>query len=202
MSTPWVVAFAALCVLVGALGVIALGLLRQALPLIEQSHVLIERIGSRLRRFGLPAGMVVPAFAAETLDGEIFTDRELRGRMNAVLFVGSSCPACSRIFSDLAGGHVPDLAAGLIVVIDEGDARDLSAVSDVGATVLIQRRGSIATVFESDRIPHLFVLDENAAVCVTGSAGGWDDVAELIAAAQKGGEAAEIPAAAMATSQE
>jgi hypothetical protein len=206
MSTPWVVAFAALCILVVTLGVIVLGLLRQALPLIEQSHVLIERIGSRLRRFGLPAGMVVPAFTAETIEGEIFTDRELRGRMNALLFVGSSCPACSRIYRDLADGHIPHFPAGLVVIVDEADAQDLSAASDNGVTVLTQRRGSIATIFESDRIPHLFVLDENAAVRLTGSAAGWDDVADLVAAAQKGGgpseiPAVEIPAAAMASSE-
>lgn len=201
MSTPWIVAFAALCILVVTLGVIVLGLLRQALPAIEQSHVLIERIGSRLRRFGLPAGMVVPAFTAETIEGEIFTDQELRGRMNALLFIGSSCPTCSRIYRDLVDGHVPHLPAGLVVIVDETDAQDLSAASGNGVTVLTQRRGSVAAVFESDRIPHLFVLDENAAVCLTGSAAGWDDVADLIAAAQKGGGPPEIPTVAMASSE-
>lgn len=205
MSTPWAVAFAALCVLVGALGVIVLGLLRQALPLIEQSHVLIERIGSRLRRFGLPAGMIVPAFTAETIDGEIFTDLELRGRMNAVLFIGSRCPACSRIYYDLVAGNVPDFAAGLVVVVDEADSHELSGASDVGATVLVQRQGSVAAIFESDRIPHVFVIDENGAVRITGSAADWTEMAELVAAAasqEEGGGATEIPAVAMATSQE
>jgi len=183
---------------------IVLGLLRQALPLIEQSHVLMERIGSRLRRFGLPAGRVVPAFTAETIDGEIYTDRELRGQVNAVLFVGSKCPACSRLYSDLVSGTFPHFAAGLVVVVDETDAPDIAPASDAGATVLVQRQGSIATIFESDRIPHLFVIDENGAVRMTGSAADWPDVAELIAAAShgRGGEVEDIPAVAMATSQE
>lgn len=204
MSTPWAVAFAALCVLVGALAVIVLGLLRQVLPLIEQSHVLIDRIGSRLRRFGLPAGMVVPAFTAETIDGEIFTERELRGQVHTVLFVGSRCPACSRIYSDLVTGSVPPFASGLVVVVDEDDAHDLSSASDAGATVLVQRQGSIAAIFESDRIPHVFVIDEHGAVRMTGSAADWRDMTELLAASapeEKGGEAAETPVVAMATSQ-
>lgn len=200
MSTPWIVAYAALCVLVLALGVAVLGLLRLVVPQLEQAQSLTERVRTRLRRFGLPAGVVVPAFSAETVEAQLFSDRDLRGRTTALLFLSSTCSACSSLFGDLSRGAVPELDAALVVIVDEDDARELIPASDAGATVLVQHRASLATVFESDRIPHLFVLDEDAAVRVTGSASNWRDVAEFVSAAKKGGEKAAIPTAAMATS--
>lgn len=192
MSTPWTIAFAALSVLVLALGVIVLGVVRLALPQIEQSQTLIKGVASRLRRFGLPAGMAVPAFTAETVGGDVFTERDLLGQPTAILFLGSSCPACSRLFKDLAAGDAPDLRGKLVVIAEEDDARQLAPAIEAGVIVLIQRRASLATVFESDRIPHVFVLDREAAVVRTGSASTWRDVAELAGSAAEGGDRTNI----------
>lgn len=201
MSTPWIVAFAVLCVLVLSLGVIVLGLLRLALPQIEQSQTLMKGVANRLRRFGLPAGMAVPAFTAETVDGDVFTERDLLRRRSAILFLSSSCPACSRLFQDLAVGVVPDLPTSLVVIAEEDDARQLALATEVGVTVLVQRRASIATVFESDRIPHLFVLDREAAVVRTGSASTWSDVMQLVEGAAEGGDTTNTAGIPIAASQ-
>jgi hypothetical protein len=200
MTTAWIVAFATLCILVLALGVIVLGLLRQALPLIEQSQALIDGVRTRMRRFGLPAGMIVPAFTAETISGATLTDRDLGGRATAILFLSRTCPSCEQMFRDLAAGHVPDLGVSLVAVVDEQNAVELSAAEDAGVPVISQRRGSISAVFESDRVPHCFVLDEDAVVRATGSPGSWTDVLDLVSAAGKGGDTADHSTVAFAAS--
>lgn len=188
MTTPWIAAFIVLAAFAALLGLLVLGLLRQAVPLIEQAQIALKAVQTRLATNGLPVGMEVPAFRGQTLSGALFTERDLRGVRSVVLFVSSGCHGCAHLISDLAVGHVPELDARLIVVADESEIAQIASAELAGVTILAQRNRSIADVFESNRTPHAFAIDGHAIVRAAGSPNDWRAVRALLAAGAKGGE--------------
>lgn len=188
MTTPWIAAFSALAVFALLVGLVVLGVMRQVMPLIDQAESALTQALGRLRLYGLPEGAAAPGFTAETAMGDVFTERDLYGRESVVIFVTSSCAACARLLQDLetAEGRRADIR--LVAIVDQNDLDALRAAQAGGATVLVQRRGSMSRLFESDRTPHAYVLDEHAVIRASGTPDTWRAIEELVAATRKGGE--------------
>lgn len=198
MSVPWIAAFVALWVVVILLGFLVLGTLRRLAPLIERTEASLSEAAQIVPATGLPRGAMVPAFAAEELGGARFTHSELRGSRKVLLFLGSSCQACERFVHDLRQGSVPDLGARLVVVADDaGEARRFPAAN--GVTVLVQEDHSLTRLFESDRVPHAFIV-EDGRVLANGWPNDWEGLRNLLIEAQEGGDReSDVAAAAVAS---
>jgi peroxiredoxin len=192
----WIVAFAALWLLVVALGLLVLGTLRRLLPLIERAEGVLSAAESS--REGLRSGEMVPPFTAHEVGGSTITEADLEGRRSIVLFLSPSCRACEGMVGDLKEGTVPDLGASLLAISDDREQARAFEPSH-GITVLVQDGRSLADVFLSTVTPHAFVIDEERRVRASAIPSDWDSLRQLTDSATKGGSKTEIAAAAMTT---
>jgi hypothetical protein len=198
MSAPWIVAFIALWATVLVFGLIVLGTLRRLAPLIERAEASLAAAQERAAPRALPVGESVPTFLAETVDGATFTDADLREARTVVLFLGASCSACGHLVRDVELGQPPDLGSRLVIVSDRIDeARRFARSPDV--TVVFDLDRSLAEAFESEIVPHAFVV-ENGMVLASGRPNTWDGMRDLIGA-RKGGDHQPDIAAEVATSR-
>jgi AhpC/TSA family len=194
VTGPWIAAFVALSALVFVLTLLVLGTFRRITPLLERTEARLA--AAPARQSGLPQGTAVPPFVAADSTGQTFTDADLRGSRTLVLFLGSGCQACDRFVGDLRAGLAPDIGARLIVIAeDPAEACDLAAS---GVPVLVQEEHSLSRVFESDRIPHAFVLDEEATVIASSWPNDWEGLRNLLSETTKGGGRDQDVAAALA----
>lgn len=196
MTSAWIVAFVALTVLVVLLTVVVLGLLRRLGAVIEQAQSVLAASARRLMIGGLPPGSTVRPFAADDTRGSAFTELDLRGVTNVVLFLDDGCTACDRLVERLEAGHVPDVGAGLVVVSStfEGGQR---LASSVDVTVVVDSERSAARAFESVVSPQAFVVDEHGRVLANGTPTDWGDLVSIVAAAKRGDRVTDIPAASL-----
>jgi peroxiredoxin len=197
LNSAWIAAFAALAALVVLLGLVVLGTLRRITPLIERVEATIRETSEQAARAGLQPGSPVPAFAATEIGGHSFTDRDLRRSRTLLLFVGSSCAACDKLVSDLQSHRIPELEARLVIVAD--DAEEAPAFAAPSVTVLTQVDHSVAQSFESDRIPHAFVIDQGR-IIASGWPNDWNTLRQLLDNAEKGGDREPNKAAAVVAS--
>jgi hypothetical protein len=196
MSTPWIIAFATLWLLVIVLGLVVLGALRRLDFWFSEAQKALDAATAQLRSDGLQSGEIVGAFSATTVDGAPFARDDLLEEPSIVLFVSSDCAACALLLSGLERGDRPESSERFVVVTDNN--ADAERVSTAGAKVVIQQAASVAQAFKSHRTPHLFVLDGNGHVVANGSPNTWEDMADLVNASGKGGvthmhEAAAVP---------
>jgi peroxiredoxin len=186
VSGIWVVAFVALWMVVILLGLVQLGILRRVAPLVERAETTL-REAARATLRGLRPGEAVPDFTAGAFGGGTFTESDLRGSTTIVLFLNTGCQSCEVIAADIEAGRVPDLGVPLVVVADEPD--EAARFADGGQVqVVLQENGSLARVFESDRTPHAFVIDETGRVLVSGSPNNWDVMVSLLEGVERGGD--------------
>lgn len=199
MTTPWIVAFVALWMLVIVLGLLVLGTLRRLAPLIERAEESLSAAAAGMSPGGLPIGSTVPAFSVEEVGGSTFTHGHLEGSRTIVLFLSSSCRACERFVDDLENGRIPNLGVQLVVVSDDADqALTFSRASSV--TMLVQKDRSLSRVFESDATPQAFVVDEARRVLASGTPNDWERLRRLLAEAERGGgRELDVAAAAIAS---
>jgi hypothetical protein len=198
MSGPWIAAFVALWALVIVLAFLVLGTLRRMAPLLERTEARLAAATQRAEPSGLQPGAIVPAFEAEVFGGGRFTDADLHGARTILLFLGPSCQACERLVDDLDTGRVPELRARLVVVAHDAD--EAAGFAAGGVTALVQDDRSLARVFESDRVPHAFVIAEGGTVLASGSPNDWEGVQNLLRDSEKGGGRESDIAAAVGAS--
>lgn len=200
MSTPWIIAFAALWLLVIVLGLVVLGAFRRLEFWFSEAQKALDAATAQLRSDGLQTGEIVGAFSATTIDGARFGRADLLEEPSIVLFISSDCAACELLLSGLERGVLPDSSERFVVVTD--NHADAERVTSASATVVIQQAASVAQAFKSHRTPHVFVLDANGHVVANGSPNTWEDMADLVTASGKGGgvarmhEAAAVPSSA------
>jgi hypothetical protein len=193
----WLAAFVALWVLVTFIGLVVLGTLRRVTPLIEAAEAAATS-ATTASLGGLLVGSRVPAFTAETVDRQVFTEMRLETGRSGVLFLSRSCDACERLADDLARGEVPpDLGVPLIVVSDEAtSASEFSRSVDV--TVLVDERRVVADAFDVRIVPRAFVVGERRLVLAAGRPNDWDGLRSLISTAEGGDRLADLTTAAVA----
>jgi peroxiredoxin len=196
MTPPWIAAFLTLWVVVSLLALLMLGVLRRVTPVLEQAESRLADL--RAHPSGLHPGTTVPSFSVSTLNGGTFSNADLFGSTTIVLFLGSACPACERFVRDLRHGDVPDLGARLVAVAESAEEAEEFAAAR--ARVVIQEAQSLSLLFESDRFPHVFVVDAEARVVASGWPNDWEGVRALVPSVWEGGDrASEIAAAVIPT---
>lgn len=196
MTGPWIVAFAALWIVVVLLTLVVLGVLRRVIPILAQAEEALSRATEAGRHGGLRAGAQVPPFSVQTLSGATLNETDLRGSPSAVLFLGHTCKACEWLVADLNVGRIPQLGALLVVVSD--DARQAQAFRSAGDIAIVaEDGGALARAFESDRTPQAFVVGEDGRIRGSGTPNDWQDLQDLLSQHVKGGdELTQIEAAA------
>lgn len=199
MTGMWIFAFISLAAVVVLLAVVVLGLLRRLEPLMEQSQMLLSASARRLTIGGLPPGSTVRPFAAHDVRGAPFTDLDLRGATNVVLFLDDGCAACDRLFQRLETGRVPDVRAPLLVVTNTVEGGRRLALSD-DVTVVVDGDRLVARAFESAVSPQAFVVDGYGRVLASETPTDWDQLASVVTAA-KGGDLGTDPSAAYVPSR-
>jgi peroxiredoxin len=198
VSTPWIAAFCALTAIVVLLALIVLGTLRRLAPLFERAEASLAAAAASASPGALPTGAKVPPFAAASVDGANFTEFDLRRTRTVLLFLGASCPACERLVQGLENGDAPELDARLMAVSPNADEASRLARS-MQVTVVVDNDRSVARAFESEIVPHAFVI-EDGRVLASGRPNGWDEVEALLEDAEKGGDhRPELSAEAMSS---
>lgn len=196
MTVPWIVAFAALWLVVLIVGALLVGTLHRVIPVLVEAESAMERARRMARVGGIEVGSIVPPFSVDTVDHSLLTDDDLRGTTSVVLFIGNECPACDELNRSLEAGDVPEIDARLVVVASDNSHGMRLSRSRVPVVADADR--VVTASFGSDRTPHAFVIDPAGRVVGVGSPNGWSGVRELVEISKKGGEEAEHVSAAVA----
>jgi hypothetical protein len=187
----WLAAFVALWVLTIFIGLVVLGTLRRITPLIEVAEATASSAATASLG-GLPIGSRVPAFTAETIDGDVFTEMRLETGRSAVLFLNRSCEACERLADDLARGDVPqDVGVPLIVVSEDATSASEFLHSD-RVTVIIDKNREVADAFDVRLVPRAFILGERRVVLAAGRPNDWDGLRRLNRTGEGGDRLADL----------
>lgn len=162
MSAPWIVAFGALAICVIATSLVLLGTLRRISGVLEQAEARLRDIPPRPGPGGLEPGTPLPEFRARRFSAGWVTDADLRGSPALVLFVSSTCPACSGLLRDIRRNGT-DLSAPCYLVVDsEQEVRSLG-LEEV-ENVLIQPENELSIAFRTSTTPHAFAIDRRGLV--------------------------------------
>ncbi|MFI5778668.1 TlpA family protein disulfide reductase [Nocardia sp. NPDC051570] len=106
MTTPWIVAFIGLVVLVAALTLVVLGMISRGSAALERLEHHVESLVSRV---GPVPGTPLPDIAVTDPSGTYTSLAALRGTPFVLLVVRSGCPACQRLLDNI--GNNPDTPA-------------------------------------------------------------------------------------------
>jgi thiol-disulfide isomerase/thioredoxin len=178
VSTPWIVAFVALCAFVAVLAVIVVGSLRRIAVVLEQAESAL-RVREGRGPGGLEPGTQVPEFEGVLLDGARFTSASVAGAPSVIVFLGPNCPACHTLEADLAANDLPDVGARVVAVVSDLDyAERLGALENL--EVVVQTDRSIADAFESKATPHAFAVDGDGVVRATATPNSVERLKELM----------------------
>jgi len=189
MNVPWIIAFALLAVCVALLTVVMLGTLRRISGVLEQTE-------ARLREApiaspgpgGLEPGSPLPAFSVRRFYGGWLTDDDIRGVPAIVVFISSTCPACSGLIRDLRRG-ADALPLPVYIVADNDDEVQALGLTNV-ANVLIQPKHELAIAFRTSTTPHAFAIDRSGTIVATSTPNALNQLRELIEPAlERGGDA-------------
>lgn len=173
MSLPWIIAFAALALVVLLQGVVLAGLLRRFAGALERlDSVSSSPLRSPLES-GLPPGVRVPDFDLVDRDGARVRFDAVRGDAPIlVLLTQEGCSACERLLASARGeGAVWPSAEVPLLVITEAPESDLT----VGA-VYRQLDRSAALGLDSAVSPHAFLIDGSGIVVERKVPGSWSEL--------------------------
>lgn len=188
MSTPWIIAFVVLCVVVVAIGLLTIGILRRISTVLEQAEAVLRLNPLSVGPGGLAAGSRVPDFTATDAESHVVTAQDLLREPCIVLFLSSGCEPCHRLVADLAGAENDDLDVPLVLVIAEGDAA-LDIRPSTRIAVAHQREREIADAFDTRATPHAFVVGRDRMVLETATPNSVEQLRTLALRLRKGGGA-------------
>jgi AhpC/TSA family len=178
VSVLWIVAFGVLATCVLLTSVVLLGTLRRINGVLEQAEARLADMPATRGPGGLEPGSLLPAFAVQRFRGGVVTDGDLRGSPAVLLFLSSSCPACSALIRDLkrdaAGIPVPVY----IVAKDERDVNSLGL--EELANVLIQPNHELAIAFRTSTTPHAFAIDRTGTIIAADTPNRLGQLRELV----------------------
>ncbi len=190
MSVPWIVAFVVLaaCVLVTAL--VVLGTVRRISGVLEQAEARLADLPPTRGPGGLEPGALLPVFEVQRFGGGSLTDADLRGSPALLVFVSSSCPACTGLIRGLRRDAAGISIASYLVARDEKEVYSLGL--EGFANVLIQPEYELSIAFRTSTTPHAFAIDQSGTIVATDTPNRLDQLRELVRPAlRRGGEAVD-----------
>jgi hypothetical protein len=184
VSGPWIAAFVVLWVVVIGILVVLIGVVRQALAIIEsagggQNGDPRARSDTVTSLYGGAApGTRIPPFAAKTADGSVVGWEELVGRPRLCVFVGAGCPPCEELMSELAASPRGLDGASLVVFAEDATDPKLASLPP-NVLVLEQLERSASAAFRSIALPQAFAVDSDGVVQATVIPNSVADLASL-----------------------
>jgi peroxiredoxin len=115
--------------------------------------------------FGLPVGTVLHEFELPDLDGRQHLRSAWLGQRWLLTFVNPACPHSRRLLADLARlqpASSPEWPHPVLVSTGSSDEnRRLMTESGLACTVLLQEEMEVGALFEVDRTPMAYLVDED-----------------------------------------
>ena len=168
MTTPWMIAFGLLTVLVLGLGLTVVGLLRRTADLLERAEAALRTTSasaSTESMFGVPVGSHVRPFFVTDRDGRTVSSAELLDQPGpvAVLLMEPGCGACENLAEQLGtDGWDASSDGALLAVLPNTEESRSFVPADI--TVGYQDDGNVALALDSNVSPHVLVLDRDGRV--------------------------------------
>jgi hypothetical protein len=158
MSLPWVIAFAALWIVILLVAFIVLGLIRRVVTVLER----LERsVSDEIPGASLLS--VIPPFEVTNESGEHILSEELIREPTIIVFVEAGCEPCRELTTGLGATSRSVGGVPLVLIADErGLGPEFRLRSDVH--VVRQHRHEVADLFQSVVTPHAFVVDVGGVV--------------------------------------
>jgi hypothetical protein len=152
MTTPWIVAFACLWLLVLLLAFCVIGLMRRVGAVLERAeHLVAEGLE------GAAPLTVIPPFDLADEMHEVISSTTLIDSTTIVLFLESGCKPCTAIAAELATSGWSERLPLLVVAGEEGLGPEFNLPGEV--PVYRQREREVAKLFKSVATPHAFLID-------------------------------------------
>jgi hypothetical protein len=183
MGVAWMVAIAALWLLMLVLAGLVLGLLRRMAPLLEH---LEARVPLRTPTpLGLPRGTRVPEFVAERSDGSYVTHATFAGEPWLAIFVSGGCQPCEALVHELVHEREESVNVDVVWVVDSAERERYESLPH---PVLIQHRAELSRAFEVPGVPFVVAVDRQSTIAACAVANTAEQVAHLAALALTEGE--------------
>lgn len=164
MSTPWVVAFGALCLLVLLMLIVVIGVVRRAIAVLDALASGPTNLAFSPEYGGLEPGTPVPAFVAYDRDGREVSSDDLEGSPHVLAFLSAACPPCAQLTNELH--RVQDAGElELVVVMEDSDTARAIPFPD-GVTVLHQRDRAVSQAFKNQATPQGFAIGSGVVTAV------------------------------------
>jgi peroxiredoxin len=149
-TTPFLVSYGFLWVVVGFQTLLLIGLVRAVY---------------RLRLSGVSSnplyGREAPQFKAKTIAGASVDSRDYDDRVRAVLFVSPGCPTCSATFQEVAA--LKSKTTGNVIVVCKGDlvgCRRLAEEYELTVPVIPDESSTISELYNIPGVPTAVLIDE------------------------------------------
>lgn len=166
MTTPWIVAYLALAVLVLVQSAVLLGMLRRVLPTLtrlDQAGVGTPS-GHGLAKGLLPGQRPGAVELTDVSGAFVQLSDVLATKPSVVLLVSGSCEPCGELLTDLAKSPWGQPDVNLIIITVATDAVP-EVASQCGGLLLRQGPGLPASeAFDSNAYPHAFAVDRSGVV--------------------------------------
>jgi hypothetical protein len=178
VSTPWIVAFGFLSACVTLVALVLLGTLRRISAVLEQAEARLREMQTSAGPGGLESGSRLPVFRVQRFAGGWVSDDDLRGSAFLVVFVSSSCPACSELVRGIrrSGG---DFALPTYIVVSSPEEVHLLGLDET-RNVLIQADGDLSRAFRTTTTPHAFAFDSTGIVAAASTPNTLRQLEELV----------------------
>jgi peroxiredoxin len=143
MSTPALLSFVALWVIVLFQGCVLIGLLRT-----------VYRLNRGQLAEPFESGSLAPAFVARDVRGEEVRTADLRGASSALLFVSPSCQTCGVVLADLS--PLTRRVGGQLVIVCGGSAEECTRLTEryeLTARVIADTNFAISRLYRVQTVP-------------------------------------------------
>lgn len=167
MSSPWIVAFVVLCVLVLANSVVLLGLVRRITSFMELLENRLHALQFAEELQGLGPGDVVSPFEARDSSENLVESVALLQNGAVILLTDPGCEPCDQLAEELQRTSV---STGFpVYVVSEGADR-YAGRFQAPIQTLYQQERKVATAFRSSITPQAFAMVSFAASQASASA--------------------------------
>ena len=186
VSTPFLVSYWLLWVLVAFQALVLLALVRAVYSL-QQSR------GSLPGAESGASGPPMPAFAAADLNGHAIDSKSFSGRKTALLFVSTKCISCRLTLHDLDA--VRSKGQGNVVVVchaPRDECHRMAEEHDLRVQVIADEGNRLGELFGITAVPTAVLVDEDLRLASYGHPMSADEVDELLAAESTDREAAAV----------
>lgn len=160
MSTPWVIAFVLLWLVLVLVVVVLLGLLRRVSEVLERS---VAAVSVDDLAVGAPLLSVIRPFDLTDDDGSRYRFPDLLHGETLILFIGRDCPACEMLLEQMTDVGATVDGMPLFLILDADEHRSHVGVS-AALRVLYQRAAEATEAFNNRATPQAYVVDQAGVV--------------------------------------